>query len=32
MVFDRESRIDHNPHAVRRQAWDGFSLGLPTAG
>jgi para-nitrobenzyl esterase len=32
MVFDRESRVDHDPHAVRRQAWDGFSLGLPTAG
>lgn len=32
MVLDRESRVDHDPHAVRRQAWDGFSLGLPTAG
>jgi para-nitrobenzyl esterase len=26
MVFDRKSRIEYDPHAHRRMAWDGFSL------
>jgi para-nitrobenzyl esterase len=26
MVFDRRSRVDHDPHAARRVAWEGFSL------
>ena len=25
MVFDRESRVEYDPHAIRRQAWEGFS-------
>ncbi|MGA9357414.1 MAG: carboxylesterase, partial [Mycobacterium sp.] len=29
MVFDRESRVEYDPHAIRRQAWEGFS---PTTG
>ena len=28
-VFDRESRVEYDPHAIRRQAWEGFS---PTTG
>ncbi len=26
MVFDRRSRIEYDPHADRRQAWEGFTL------
>jgi para-nitrobenzyl esterase len=26
MVFDRQSRVEHDPHAERRLAWEGFSL------
>jgi para-nitrobenzyl esterase len=26
MVFDRKSRVEFDPHADRRQAWEGFSL------
>ncbi|MFC3777016.1 carboxylesterase/lipase family protein [Mycolicibacterium holsaticum] len=26
MVFDRRPRIEFDPHAARRQAWEGFSL------
>jgi para-nitrobenzyl esterase len=26
MVFDRHPRIEYNPRAMRRQAWDGFTL------
>jgi para-nitrobenzyl esterase len=26
MVFDRVSRVEYDPHAHRRQAWEGFSL------
>jgi para-nitrobenzyl esterase len=26
MVFDRRPRIEYDPHADRRQAWEGFSL------
>ncbi len=25
-VFDRRPRVEHDPHADRRQAWDGFSV------
>lgn len=25
-VFDERPRIEHDPHAARRQAWEGFSL------
>jgi para-nitrobenzyl esterase len=26
MVFDRRPRVEYDPHADRRQAWEGFSL------
>ncbi|OBA90085.1 carboxylesterase [Mycobacteriaceae bacterium 1482268.1] len=26
MVFDRRSRVVHDPHADRREAWEGFTL------
>ncbi len=26
MVFDRRSRVEHDPHSHRRQAWEGFLL------
>lgn len=26
MVFDRRSRLEHDPHADRRKAWEGFTL------
>lgn len=26
MVFDRRSRLEHDPNADRRQAWEGFTL------
>jgi para-nitrobenzyl esterase len=26
MVFDRQSRLEYNPNAGRRQAWEGFTL------
>jgi para-nitrobenzyl esterase len=26
MVFDRRPRVEYDPHAHRRQAWEGFSL------
>jgi para-nitrobenzyl esterase len=26
MVFDRRPRVEYDPHAARRQAWEGFSL------
>jgi para-nitrobenzyl esterase len=26
MVFDGRPRIEYDPHADRRQAWEGFSL------
>ena len=29
MVFDRRSRIEFDPHAHRRSAWDGFTLTPP---
>ena len=29
MVFDRQSRVEYDPHAIRRQAWEDFS---PTTG
>jgi para-nitrobenzyl esterase len=25
-VFDRHPRVEYDPHAARRQAWEGFSL------
>jgi para-nitrobenzyl esterase len=29
MVFDKRSRVEYDPHAERRQAWQGFSLASP---
>jgi para-nitrobenzyl esterase len=29
MVLDRRPRVEHDPHADRRQAWEGFSLSAP---
>jgi para-nitrobenzyl esterase len=29
MVLDRRPRVEHDPHADRRQAWEGFSLAAP---
>ena len=26
MVFDRRPRVEYDPHADRRQAWEGFTL------
>jgi para-nitrobenzyl esterase len=26
MVFDRNCRVEFDPHPQRRMAWDGFSL------
>ena len=26
MVFDRRSHVEYDPHAERRQAWEGFTL------
>ena len=26
MVFDRKTRVEFDPHPLRRMAWDGFSL------
>ena len=26
MVFDNHSRVEHDPHPARRQAWEGFTL------
>jgi para-nitrobenzyl esterase len=26
MVFDKHSRVDHDPYRARRQAWEGFTL------
>jgi para-nitrobenzyl esterase len=26
MVFDRHSHLEYDPHADRRQAWEGFTL------
>jgi para-nitrobenzyl esterase len=26
MVFHRHPRVEYDPHAARRQAWEGFSL------
>ena len=26
MILDRRTRVEHDPHADRRQAWEGFSL------
>lgn len=26
MVFDKRSRVEHDPHPARRQAWEGFTL------
>ena len=26
MVFDKHSRVEHDPHPARRQAWEGFTL------
>ena len=26
MVFDRRSHVEYDPHADRRQAWEGFTL------
>jgi para-nitrobenzyl esterase len=26
MVFDRRPRVEYDPYADRRQAWEGFSL------
>ena len=26
MVFDKHSRVEHDPHPARRQAWEGFRL------
>jgi para-nitrobenzyl esterase len=26
MVFDKHSRVEHDPHSARRQAWEGFTL------
>lgn len=26
MVFDQTSRVENDPHATRRQAWEGFSV------
>ncbi|MEO3759228.1 carboxylesterase/lipase family protein [Mycobacterium sp. B14F4] len=28
-VFDRRPRVEYDPHAARRQAWEGFSLAAP---
>jgi para-nitrobenzyl esterase len=28
MVLDRRSRVEYDPHAHRRQAWEGFSLAV----
>jgi para-nitrobenzyl esterase len=25
-VFDRRSHLEYDPHAERREAWEGFSL------
>ena len=30
MVLDRRRRVEHDPHADRRQAWEGFSLTAPS--
>ena len=32
MVFDRRSRIEYDPHADRRQAWEGFTLAAALTG
>jgi para-nitrobenzyl esterase len=26
LIFDRRSRLEYDPHADRRQAWEGFTL------
>lgn len=28
LVFDRRSRVEYDPHADRRQAWEGFTLSV----